>query len=97
MLVELRDVEVHVEPEEILTQALSEGEVSVDTAVSLCVSEYGSDKVLEVVDNEDIRSYCDSRNIYNHLEDFESIAKAVAQLSQPHKAQLVWMLLKCEG
>lgn len=97
MLVELRDVEVHVEPEEILTQALQEGDVTVSTAVSLCIDEEGIERVLDAIENDDIRTYCDNNSIYDYLEDFESIAAAVKELTQPEKAQLVWMLLKCEG
>lgn len=97
MLVELKDVEVHIEPEEILNQALQDGDVTVGTAIYLCTSEKGVERVLDAIDNEDIRSYCDNNNIYNHLEDFESIATAVIKLTQQEKAQLVWMLLKCEG
>ena len=97
MLIELRDVEAHIEPEEILTQALQEGDISVGSAVYHCIDEDGVDSVLGAIDNEDIRTYCDNRSIYNQLEDFESITIAVKDLTQPEKAQLVWMLLKCEG
>lgn len=97
MLLELKYVEAHIEPEEILIQALTEGDISTATVVSLCVCEDGADAVLEAVENDDIRSYCNNRGIYNQLEDFESITKALVELSQSEKAQLVWMLLKCEG
>lgn len=97
MLVELRDVEVHVEPEEILNQALQEGDVTVGTAIYLCIAEEGAESVLDAIDNDDIRTYCSSRNICNNHNDFESMAKAAKELSQTNKAQLVWILLKCEG
>jgi len=97
MLVELRDVEVHIEPEEILTQALQDGDITVGTAIYLCINEEGVESALDAIENEDIKNYCESRNICNNFEDFESIVAAVIKLTQSEKAQLVWMLLKCEG
>lgn len=97
MLVELRDVEVHIEPEEILTQALQDGDVTVGTAIYLCINEEGTEAVLNAIDKSEMSTYCNNNNIYDHLEDFESITTAVNKLTQSEKAQLVWMLLKCEG
>jgi len=97
MLIELKDIEAYVQPEKVLTQALQEGDVTVGTAVSLCIDVEDVNSVLDAIDNKDIRDYCDSKNIYSHTQYFESITKVVKELSQPSKAQLVWMLLKCEG
>jgi len=97
MLVELKDVEIHIEPEEILIQALQDYDLSIDTVVSQCIYEEDVNAVLETIDNADIQNYCENNNISITTNGFESIAKVVKELNQQEKAKLVWMLLKCEG
>ena len=94
MLVELRDVEVHVEPEEILTQALRDGDLYLSHAITLCIEEEDADAVLEAVENKDIRDYCDKHSIYRDKVDFEFLMNAIQVLSEQQKADLVWKLLK---
>ncbi len=97
MLVELRDVEVHIEPQEILIQALQDYDLSIDTVISQCIYEENADEVLKAIDNADIQNYCEVNNISTTTNDFESITLTVKELNQQEKAQLVWMLLRCEG
>ena len=92
MLVELRDVEVYIEPQEILTKALEEGDLSVDTAVRECIINDGANEVLDAVDNSDITDYCQRHEIMDQMS-YEEVAKNVATLNQTEKAKLVWLLL----
>ncbi len=94
MLVELRDVEVHLEPEEILTQALQEGDITIDAVVQECIAEEDADAVLNAVENEDIQDYCERHSISNQTIDFEFIALAARKLTEQEQAELVWKLLK---
>jgi len=94
MLVELRDVEVYVEPEEILTKALEEGDLSVDTVVRECIINDGVEDVLDSVDNSDITAYCEKHNIMDLAQGFEMVMETVPTITQEQKAQLLWLLLK---
>ena len=92
MLVELRDVEVYIEPQEILTKALEEGDLSVDMTVRECIINDGADEVLDVVDNSDITNYCQRHELMDEVS-YEEIAKNITTLNQNEKANLVWLLL----
>jgi hypothetical protein len=97
MLVELRDVEVYVEPDEILKKALEEGDLSVDKVVRACIYEESSDAVLEALEHSDIEDFCKRHEIGAAVIDYETIALALKSLTNQEKAQLLWLLLKCEG
>lgn len=97
MLIELRDVEVHIEPEEILTKALQEGDLSVDKIVRECVYEENVDAVLDALEHGDIEYYCKRHDIYTAHIDLDLVANALKTWSQTDKAKLLWLLLKCEG
>ena len=97
MLVELRDVEVYIEPEEILTKALEEGDLSADTVVHECIINDGVEAVLDAIDNEEIAEYCKRLGLIDDLLDFEKIVSSVTELNQIQKAQLIWLILKSEG
>lgn len=97
MLVELRDVEVHIEPEIVLNQALQEGDITTDTVTRECISEDGVDAVLDAVDDEDIRNYCERKGIAKLIPNLQQIIDALGYLSQEHKALLLWQLVKREG
>jgi hypothetical protein len=97
MLIELRDVEVYIEPDEILKKALEEGDLSVDKVVRACIYEENAEAVLDAVEHCDIEHYCKRHDIGTTVVDFETIASALRNLTQLEKAQLLWLLLKCEG
>jgi hypothetical protein len=97
MLIELRDVEVYVEPDEILKKALEEGDLRIDQVVKECIYEESAEAVLDVIDHSDIEHYCKRHDIGTTIVDFETIASAVKNLTNLEKAQLLWLLLKCEG
>ncbi len=94
MLIELRDVEVHIEPETVLTQALQEGDISLDTIVRECINEDGADAVLDAVDNSDIESYSKRFGITDELPNLDEIALGLRELDQTDKAKILWLLLK---
>ena len=94
MLVELRDVEVHVEPETILVQALEEGDISVDAIIRECISQDGADVVLDAIDNDDITSYSKRFGLTCELPKLDEIILGVRELDQEDKAKLLWLLLK---
>jgi hypothetical protein len=97
MLIELRDVEVHIEPDEILKKALEEGDLSVDKVVRACIYEESAEAVLDALEHGDIEHYCKRHDIGMMIVDFETIASVLRNLTNLEKAQLLWLLLKCEG
>ena len=96
MLVNLRDVEVFIEPEEILIQALQEGDISIDFCVRTCVDEEGADAVLEAISHDVIKEYCIQRDINIELNYFDQISDAVKEFTVSEKAMLLWQLLREE-
>ena len=94
MLIELRDVEVHIEPETVLTQALQEGDISLDTIIRECISEDGADAVLDSIDNNDIESYSKRFGLADELPNYDEIVLGLRELDQDDKAKLLWQLLK---
>ena len=97
MLMNLRDVEVFIEPEEVLQQALEEGDISIDTVVRMCVDEEGADAVLEVINPDVVKQYCVDHDINIELNYYPQIVDAVKQFTTTEKAMLLWQLLKEEG
>lgn len=97
MLIELRDIEVHVEPDEILKKALQEGDLDVRSVIRECIYEESAEAVLDCIEHCDIESYCKRHDIGINLVHFETIASALRDLTNLEKAQLLWLLLKCEG
>ena len=96
MLVELKDVEVFIEPQEILQQALQDGDIRISDIVDACVDEEGNDAVLEVFDHEVIKQFCYDKDINIELKYFDQISAAVQEFSKTEKAMLLWQLLQCQ-
>ena len=92
MLVELKYVEIEIEVEEILFQALRDGYLSVDDAVRICEEEAGTQEILKNIDDEDIQKYCKDKNIEIEY-DFEMIANSLKYLSQEERASLMWFII----
>lgn len=94
MLVELKYVEIEIEPEEVLSQALRGGDLSVRDTLSLCQDEIGMQDILEELepDGDDIQEYCNKKRI--ELEyDFEDIVRSLKSLSQEQRASLLWFII----
>ena len=97
MLVELRQVEVYIEPNDILTQALEEGDISVDRVIQECITEEGVETILDAVDNDDIREYVEKYGLDLEINTtLDQVTKAVIYFNQTEKAKLLWLLLRCE-
>ena len=96
MLVELKDVEVHIEPIEVLQQALQDYDLSLSDVISICIDESSVDTVLEEIDHEDLKSYCYDKDINIELKYFDQISAAVQEFSKNEKAMLLWQLLQCQ-
>ena len=96
MLVELKDVEVFIEPQRILQQALQEGDISISDVVDACIDEEGSDAILEAFDHEVIKQFCYDKDINIELKYFDQISAAVKEFSSQEKAMLLWQLLQCQ-
>ena len=95
MLIELRDVEVHIEPEAILVQALQEGDISTDTIIRECINEDGgSDLILGAVPYDDISEFSKKTGISQMLPRLEEIIEGLKKLNNTDKATLLWFLLK---
>ena len=93
MLVELRDVEVYVEPDDILIKALEEGDLRTDNVVSICINEDSADEVLSAVDNEDIKHYCALHDLLKEDVTYDNILTSIPLLTDTEKARLLWSLL----
>ena len=92
MFVEVKNIDIEVEPQEILFQALSEGDLSIDDAVRICEEEAGTYEVLECIEDEDIQIYCNKNGI--ELEyNFEMIAKSLKDLTKEQRASLLWFII----
>ena len=96
MLVELRQVEVFVEPNEILTQALEEGDISVDRVIQECITEEGVETVLDAIDNDDIREYVEKYDLDLEINTYHQVSRAIQEFSDEDKSKLLWQLLKCK-
>ena len=96
MLVELKDIEVHIEPLEVLQQALQEYDLSINDVISTCIDESDIDTILEIIDNESIKSYCYDKDINIDLKYFQQISAAIKEFTTQEKAMLLWQLLKEE-
>ena len=95
MLVELKDVEVHIEPIEVLQQALQDYDLSITDAVHICIEESSEDTVLEAIDNDVIKQYCYDKDINIELNHLDQISDAIQEFSSQEKAMLLWQLLQC--
>ena len=92
MLVELKYVEIEIEIDEILSQALRERDMSIRDAVSICEDESDAEEILDLISDEDIQRYCNTKGI--ELEcDFEMMTKNLKWLSAEERASLLWHLL----
>ena len=92
MLIELRDVEVYVEPDDILYKALSNGDLSISDAINICEEEANAEEILQNIDDEDIQQYCNKYSI--ELEyNFEMIVKSLKDLTQEERASLMWFII----
>ena len=96
MLVQLQEVEGHIEPLEVLQQALQDYDISVSDVINICIDESGVDTVLESIENDSIRNYCYDKDINIELKYYEQISAAVKEFSSTEKAMLLWQLLKEE-
>ena len=94
MLIELKDVEAFVQPDEILTQALREGDISISSVISTCISEEGIDEVLKVFDEDAIVEFVHHHNIRAHIGGLDDILESLEYLNETEKAKLLWYLLK---
>ena len=97
MLVELKYVEAHIEPEQILIQAIQEADISVESVVRACIEEEGADAVLEAFDHEVIKQFCYDKDINIELKYYDQISAVVKEFNTTEKAMLLWQLLKEEG
>ena len=96
MLVQLQEVEVYLEPKEIVQQALEHGDIYADELISICIDHESTDYVLESIDNDKIKQYCYNKDLNLDEMYFEQISEAVKVFTTDEKAKLLWLLLKCE-
>jgi len=94
MLIELQDVEVHIEPRDILIQALRDGDITVDSVIYECTSEESVTAVLDALDKDDIEEYVEEHGIASSYADLSSIIRGLRILNEDDKAKVLWILLK---
>ncbi len=95
MLVELKYIEVEIEVEEILSQALRDGDLSVRETLSLCEDEIGMQDMLEELspDGDDIQEYCDTKNIELEVSFEDMVRSLKTNLNQEQRASLLWFII----
>ncbi len=97
MLVELKDVEVFIEPQDILTQALEEGDLAIDRVIGDCISEEGVEALLDAVDNDDILDYVERYKLDDEQYNYSKVVNIIKNFNQQEQALILWQILKCEG
>ena len=98
MLIELQQVEVFIEPNDILIKALEEGDISIDRVISECINEEGAEAVLDAIDNHDIKDYVEKYELHQDvdIDMYEQVLQTIKEFSQTDKAKLLWQLLNCK-
>lgn len=97
MLVELRDIEVHIEPREILQQALQDYDLPITDAIATCLEESSSFEILDCIEQDTIKQFVEERGIYiENYDHYSQILNGVKKLASTEKAMLLWQLLKEE-
>jgi len=97
MLIELKSVEAHIQAEEILKEALQEGEISVKRVIEICEDEEGDESVLDEIDNDRIRAYSKSYDLNISLDSYAQVVSVVDDFAHQDKALLLWHLLNSKG
>ena len=96
MLIELQEVEAHINPADVVQQALETKDIYAHELISMCIDYESVDYVLESIDNDKIKQYCYDKDINIEKIYFEQISEAVKVFTTEEKAKLLWLLLKCE-
>ena len=96
MLIELQEVEAHINPADVVQQALEQRDIYADELISICIDHESTDYVLESIDNDKIKQYCYNKDLNLDEMYFEQISEAVKVFTTEEKAKLLWLLLKCE-
>ena len=96
MLIELQEVEAHINPTEVVQQALEHRDIYADELISICIDHESTDYVLESIDDEKIKQYCIDKDLNLDEMYFAQISEAVKVFTTEEKAKLLWLLLKCE-
>ena len=92
MYVELKYVEVEIEIEEVLGQAMSSGDLTVRDVINICEEESDAEEILEIINDEDIQQYCEIKGIKQEC-DLEMMTKSLKGLNVEERASLLWHLL----
>lgn len=87
-------MEAYIQPDEILRQALQEGDISVATVVQECINEEGVDAVLKTLDEDEIIEYVEKYALKAYISGIDDITAAINKLSEDDKAKVLWHLLK---
>jgi len=97
MLVELKSVEAYIQPEEILKQALQEGDISIKRVIEICEEEDGEESILDEINNDKIRAYCKRYDLNISLDSYRQVVSVVDEFTHQEKALLLWHLLNSKG
>lgn len=97
MLIELKSVEADIQVEDMLKQALQEGDISVKRVIEICEDEEGDESVLDEIDNDRIRIYSKKYDLNISLDSYAQVINVVDDFTHQDKAMLLWHLLKSKG
>lgn len=93
MIIELRDIEAYIEPQDIIYQALREREIELDNIIGICSDEYGVDRVLESFGIDELLEYCSKDKSYSkHI--FDLFLESLKSYDREKKAQVLLEVLK---
>jgi len=96
MLVELKYVETEIDPREILTKALQEGDLDVKAVLNECEYEEGIESILDAVDNDEILRYVQKYDLDVEINNYDFVIRSIKEFTHTQKALLLWQLIQCE-
>ncbi len=96
MLIELRDIEAYVEPDDILQQALRDGDLSGRDTINILQEDMLIDDILDEFDPIDILAFCKKNEIKQEL-DFEEIVDSLQELSKEEKKEIIWKIINIDN
>ena len=95
MLVGIRNVDVQIEPDQVIAEALQEGSLSIGSVIGACIGKGGVDEVLKAFDDDAIIEYVQRYNLRVYIGGIEDILAFIGYLNETEKAKLLWHLLNC--
>ena len=89
MKVELKHVEAHIEPNDILREAIDNGDIKLSEIMGIVTNDYSNSDILDYFKLSDIEDYLGNEEL-----QVNEVFDAVKAFTKEQKALLLWQLLK---